>query len=104
MNQVPVDGRNTAVSALPSPSKSATAGISPFAPKGSEKYELSSLLKTNQVPVEGRKNAMSVLPSPVKSAGVGMSVLFPKGPAATVPSELRWYHHSEAAFGRKIDR
>src|SRR4029079_19423690 len=94
INQTPVDGRNTAASVLPSPSKSAGMGMSPLVPNGKAKNELSSLRRMNHCPVDGRKKAISVLPSPVKSPGVGISLDVPKAPAITWPVELFEYHHS----------
>src|SRR5687768_10766180 len=76
-NQVAVDGRKTAASARPSPSKSDDCGRSPAVPKGNEKNVEFSLRRMNHSPVDGRKKATSVRPSPVKSPGVIESVAAP---------------------------
>src|SRR5262245_59273620 len=104
MNQVPVDGRNTAASVFPSLSKSAGIGTSPLPPNGNAKKLLSSLLITNQFPFDGRKTATSALPSPVKSPGTGMSAGTPNVNAETLLVELFAIHHSALpAFERKIE-
>src|SRR5262245_31466101 len=101
MYHVAVDGRKTVGSALPSISKSPTAGRSPLVPNGNEKNEKSSLRSTYQNPVDGRQNVISVFPSPVKSPGARRSVVAPNCVANVIPVELRMIHHS-ATFGRKM--
>src|SRR5436190_9391178 len=91
MNQFAPSGRKTARSALPSPSKSAAAGMSPLAPNGAAKKLKSSLLSTYQEPLLGLQMAMSVFPSPVKSAGTGLSVPTPNADAR-MPAVERFSH------------
>jgi hypothetical protein len=64
MNQFAPSGRKMAKSALPSPSKSAAAGRSPWRRRDSEEARV---LTSQDVPgsVSRRQTAMSVLPSPV---------------------------------------
>ena len=64
MNQRPSDGRNTAMSALPSPSKSAATGTSPLTPQSRIVTAPVMRLRMYHRPVEGRNTARSVRPSP----------------------------------------
>src|SRR4051794_36881598 len=67
INHVPVEGRKTATSALPSRSKSPATGISARPPH--VYVALTCDPKMNHVPVDGRKTEMSAFPSPSKSPG-----------------------------------
>src|SRR6187200_1068172 len=64
----PFDGRNTAMSVRPSPSKSPTIGRSAPFPHGVDVATPVLELITCHTPVEGRNTPMSVLLSPSKSA------------------------------------
>src|SRR5688572_3662803 len=75
--QAPFEGRQTARSALPSPSKSPIRGLSPFEPNCAAENALFMLLNRYQTPFDGRKTFMSALPSPSKSAGIGISPFEP---------------------------
>jgi hypothetical protein len=63
MYQAPVDGRKTAMSVFPSPSKSPGTAMSPTPPQRADK-DTPEVARIYQVPVDGRKTAMSVRPSP----------------------------------------
>src|SRR6478752_3948789 len=71
--QVAVTGRQTAKSALPSPSKSPETGTSPVAPHCCCRSGMAELYLRYQVAVTGRQTAKSALPSPSKSPAIGAS-------------------------------
>src|SRR4029077_20663807 len=71
--QVAVMGRQTAKSALPSPSKSPETGTSPVAPHCCCRSGMAELYLRYQVAVTGRQTAKSALPSPSKSPAIGAS-------------------------------
>src|SRR5713101_7374778 len=76
--QVPLLGRHTAMSGLPSPSKSPRIGRSPLMPHCRTRLKPPLDFRTYQVPLLGRHTAMSVLPSPSKSqALMGTSPVMP---------------------------
>src|SRR5207302_755224 len=72
--QVPLTGRHTAQSALPSPSKSAAIGMSPRRPHCFKVVAPVLLKLMYQTAFEGRQTAKSALPSPSKSATTGTSL------------------------------
>src|SRR5688500_3678242 len=92
MCQFPSDGRYTATSAFPSPSKSPTTGLSPATPNPTgENVPFES--RVYQVPVEGRNIARSAFPSPSWSAGTGTSPTVPHVYSANdCVAELKMYH------------
>src|SRR6476620_4924246 len=87
-------GRKTAMSALPSPSKSNGSGRSPATPNGKIDTAPLELLSTYQFPSTGRYTAKSVLPSPSKSAFAGTSPELPQDTVLSVPPELGRYRKS----------
>src|SRR5512147_1588693 len=91
MNQFPLDGRQMAMSAFPSPVKSPGAGMSLATPNTVAKTFVSELrdIHHSRTPAFGRVIPISVFPSPSKSindltAGVGVGV----GIAQVVKGEL----------------
>src|SRR5436853_7702006 len=83
IHHCPVDGRQTARSVLPSPSKSAGTRMSVLVPQLCELPLPVELLMISQKPVEGRHTLMSALPSPSKSDN---SLAPPPVMAATIAS------------------
>jgi hypothetical protein len=69
MYQVPFEGRNTAMSGLPSPLKSPATGISPTVPQS-----VSGRPAISQRPALGRNTPTSLTPSWLKSLGTRRAV------------------------------
>src|SRR5215213_2794455 len=102
MYQVPVLGRYTAISALPSPSKSPVTGLSVAAPHEVMVAVEVELFRMNHSPVDGLNTASSAFPSLSKSPGTRTSVAAPQL-IPDIPSlEAAIYH--VPSIGRNTDR
>src|SRR5687767_3591619 len=77
MYQLLLEGRYTAMSPFPSPSKSPRTGLSPATPNWNT-LKVPFAYRVYQVLLEGRKITRSVLPSASRSVGTGRSPSCPQ--------------------------